>query len=84
VCCVVKRAGVLLEPREFPCDLWGYMKSLVHSIPIDTIEVFKRTGLLQQFARTEVCWKGWKNHFAGAFIIVLTITAVTLNTLSND
>jgi hypothetical protein len=25
---VVNRAGVLLEPREFPCDffLWGYMK----------------------------------------------------------
>jgi hypothetical protein len=28
-------------PREFPCDffLWGYMKDLVYSIPIDTIEV---------------------------------------------
>jgi hypothetical protein len=25
VWCMVKRAGVLLEPREFPCDffLWG-------------------------------------------------------------
>jgi hypothetical protein len=41
--------------------------------------------MLQQFARTEVCWKEWKNYFAGAFIIeVLTITAVILNTLSND
>jgi hypothetical protein len=36
--------------------------------------------LPQQFAITEVCWKEWKNHFIGAFIIVLTITAVTLNT----
>jgi hypothetical protein len=37
----VKCAGVLLVPREFPCDffLWGYMKDLVYSIPIDTIEV---------------------------------------------
>jgi hypothetical protein len=40
--------------------------------------------MLPQFAKTEVCWKGWKNNFAGAFIIVLTITAVILNTLSND
>jgi hypothetical protein len=40
--------------------------------------------LSQQFAITEVCWKEWKNHFVGAFIIVLTITAVTLNTSCND
>jgi hypothetical protein len=39
---MVKRVGVLLEPREFPCDfLWGYMKDLVYSIPIDTIKVLK-------------------------------------------
>jgi hypothetical protein len=40
---MVKRAGVLLEPSEFPCDffLWGYVKDLVHSIPIDTIEVLR-------------------------------------------
>jgi hypothetical protein len=37
----VKRAGVLLEPREFPCDLWRYMKGLVYSIPIDTISVLR-------------------------------------------
>jgi hypothetical protein len=37
----VKRAGVLLEPREFQCDLWGYMKGLVYSIPIDTISVLR-------------------------------------------
>jgi hypothetical protein len=36
---MVKRAGVLLELREFPCDffLWGHMKDLVYSVPIDTI-----------------------------------------------
>jgi hypothetical protein len=34
--------------------------------------------LPQQFAITEEYWKEWKNHyFVGAFIIVLTITAVT-------
>jgi hypothetical protein len=28
--------GVLLGSREFPCYfLWGYMKDLVHSIPIN-------------------------------------------------
>jgi hypothetical protein len=26
--------------------------------------------LPQQFAITEECWKEWKNHFVGAFIIV--------------
>jgi hypothetical protein len=26
--------------------------------------------LPQQFATTEECWKEWKNHFVGAFIIV--------------
>jgi hypothetical protein len=36
--------------------------------------------LPQQFAITEVCLKEWTNHFLGAFIIVLTITAVTLST----
>jgi hypothetical protein len=36
----VKRAGVVLEPREFPCDFF-YMKDLVYSIPIDTIEVLR-------------------------------------------
>jgi hypothetical protein len=35
---MVNRAGVLLEPREFP---WGYMKDLVYSIPINTIEVLR-------------------------------------------
>jgi hypothetical protein len=35
--------GVLLESREFPCYfLWGYMKDLVYSIPIDTIEVLRK------------------------------------------
>jgi hypothetical protein len=38
--------------------------------------------LPQQFAITEECWKDWKNHFS-AFIIVFTITAVTLNTSCN-
>jgi hypothetical protein len=37
---MVKRAGVFFESREFPGDffLWGYMKHLVYSIPIDTME----------------------------------------------
>jgi hypothetical protein len=37
--CMVKRAGVLLDPREFPC--YFFMKDLIYSIPIDTIEVLK-------------------------------------------
>jgi hypothetical protein len=34
---------VLLEPREFPCHLflWGSMKDLVYSIPIDKIAVLR-------------------------------------------
>jgi hypothetical protein len=29
-------SGVLLGSREFPCNfLWGHMKDLVYSIPID-------------------------------------------------
>jgi hypothetical protein len=40
--------------------------------------------IVPQFAITEVCWKKWKNHFVGAFIIVLIITAVTLNTSCDD
>jgi hypothetical protein len=35
---MVKRAGVLLESVDFPCD---FMKDLVYSIPIDTIEVLR-------------------------------------------
>jgi hypothetical protein len=40
---MVKRAGVLLEHREFQYDffLWGYMKDLVYSIPIDAIEILR-------------------------------------------
>jgi hypothetical protein len=30
---------VLLDPREFPC--YFFMKDLIYSIPIDTIEVLK-------------------------------------------
>jgi hypothetical protein len=65
-------------PGEFPCDFFkcGYMKDLVYS------NGWKM--LPQQFAITEVCWKEWKNRFVGAFTIVLTITAVTLNTSCND
>jgi hypothetical protein len=36
---MVKRAGVLLDPREFP---WDFIKELVCSIPIDTIEVLRQ------------------------------------------
>jgi hypothetical protein len=40
---MVKRAGVLLEHREFQRDylLWRYMKDLVYSIPIDAIEILR-------------------------------------------
>jgi hypothetical protein len=38
-----KVSGVLLESSEFPCYffLWGYMRDLVYSITIDTIEVLR-------------------------------------------
>jgi hypothetical protein len=49
------------------------MKDLVYSIPIDTFEENGWNMLLQQFAITKECWKEWKNHFVGAFIIVLSI-----------
>jgi hypothetical protein len=50
----VKRAGVYLVPREFPYDffLWGYVKALVYSIPIDTIEVLKEPV---ENAATTIC-----------------------------
>jgi hypothetical protein len=60
------------------------MKDLVYSIPIDTIEVLRKRV---ENAVTTICNNRRmlenveaKNHFVGAFIIVLTITAVTLNT----
>jgi hypothetical protein len=36
---MVKRAGVLLKPRKFPCDsfLWGYLKDLVYSALIEVL-----------------------------------------------
>jgi hypothetical protein len=79
-------SGVLLESREFPCYfLWGCMNDLVYSIPIDTIEVLRKRveNATTTIHNTEECWKEWKNHFVGTFIIVLTITAVTLNTFCN-
>jgi hypothetical protein len=57
------------------------MKDLVYSIPIDTIEVLRErvenpaTTIRNNRGMLEI----WKNHFFIAFIIVLTITAVTLN-----
>jgi hypothetical protein len=59
------------------------MTDLVYSIPIDTIEVLRKR---MENAATTIRnnnWKEWKNHFVGAFIIVLTITAVILNTSCN-
>jgi hypothetical protein len=36
-------SGVLLESREFPSYfLWGYIKDLIFSIPIDTIKVLRK------------------------------------------
>jgi hypothetical protein len=36
---MVKHPGVLLEIREFACNffLWGYMKDLVYSAPIEVV-----------------------------------------------
>jgi hypothetical protein len=74
---MVKRAGVLLEPRQFPCDflLGEYIKDLVYLIPIDTTEVLRKRVENAATIRNNRgrCWKKWKNHFVGAFIIVLTI-----------
>jgi hypothetical protein len=40
---VYGEAGMLLESREFQYYfLWGYMKDLVYSIPIDSIEVLRK------------------------------------------
>jgi hypothetical protein len=81
---MVKCAGVLLEPREFPCDL-------VYSIPINAIEgstsSHKKSTLKQCLSfgcLVVMLEKVEENHFVGAFSIVLTITAVTLNTSCND
>jgi hypothetical protein len=53
---MVKRAGVLLDPKGFPCDfLWVYIKDLIYSIPIDAIEENGWKMLPQQFAITQVC-----------------------------
>jgi hypothetical protein len=60
---MVKRAGVVVDPREFPCDFFLYMKDLVYSIPIDTIEV------LRQRVRNSVTTI--RNN--RAFIIILAI-----------
>jgi hypothetical protein len=61
----VKRAGVLLESREFPCDffLWGHMKDLVYSIPIDLREpvgnaatiIRNNRGMLEFYRRLHYC-----------------------------
>jgi hypothetical protein len=85
----VKCAGVLLVPREFPCDffLWGYMKDLVYSIPIDTIEVLSdQVGNAATIIRNNGGYAGKSGRitFVGAFIIILKITAAPLNTSFND
>jgi hypothetical protein len=72
--------GVFLEPKEFPCNfLWEYIKDLVYSIPIDTIEVLRERAENSAIRNNRGTLEMWKNNFFGAFIIVLTITAVTLN-----
>jgi hypothetical protein len=44
---MVNRAGVLLEPREFPCDffLWGYIKDLVENA---ATTICNNTGMLER------------------------------------
>jgi hypothetical protein len=38
--------------------------------------------LPQQFAITEVCWKGWKNDLVGPFIIIFAfVVNIDLNDL---
>jgi hypothetical protein len=79
----VKRAGVVLEPREFPCGFF-YMKDLVYSIPIDIIEVLiEPVGNTATLIRNNRGMQERGEIFIGAFIIVLTITAVPLNTSCN-
>jgi hypothetical protein len=84
---MAKRAGVLLEPREFPCDffLWRYMKDLVYSIPIDTIEVLRER--VKNAATTIRNNRGMLERVEESFrrdlMIVLTITVIILNTSCN-
>jgi hypothetical protein len=62
------------------------MKDLVYLIPIDTIEVLReQVGNTATIIRNN---RGMlereRKNFIGTFIIVLTITAVPLNTSFND
>jgi hypothetical protein len=82
---IVKRAGVLLEPKEFPCDffLWRY---LVYSIGIDTIEVLRER--VENSATTIRNNRGMlerlEESFVGSFIIVSTTTPVTFNSFNRS
>jgi hypothetical protein len=80
---MAKRGGVLLEPREFPCDffLWRYMKDL-----IDTIEILRER--VKNTATTIRNNRGMLERVEESFrrdlMIVLTITVIILNTSCND
>jgi hypothetical protein len=78
--------GVLRESREFPCYfLWGYMKDLVYSLPTDTIEVLRKRveNAVKTICNNRRMLENVEESFVGVFIIVLKITAVTLNTSCN-
>jgi hypothetical protein len=77
---------VLRESREFPCYfLWGYMKDLVYSLPTDTIEVLRKRveNAVKTICNNRRMLENVEESFVGVFIIVLKITAVTLNTSCN-
>jgi hypothetical protein len=79
---MVKRAGVLFGPREFPCDfLWGCMNDLVYSVPTDTIDVLRER--LENAATTIRNDRGMLERVEESFRR-RTITTVTLNTSCND
>jgi hypothetical protein len=89
---VVKRAGVLLGPKEFPCDfLWSYMKDFLYSVPTDVFWLVRRqlnarsvTFYFLNNNNRGILERVEENNFVSAFSIVLTITTVTLNTSCND
>jgi hypothetical protein len=85
---VVKSVGVLRETREFPCDfsLWGYMKDLVHSIRIDTIEVLRKQ--VENGATTirnnRDMLESVEESFRRRLHYCILITAITLNISCKD
>jgi hypothetical protein len=80
---MVKCAGVLLKPREFPCDffLWGHMKDFVYSTPIGTMELLR-----EQVGNpaTSIPINRGMLKFNRRFHYCIGNNAVPLNTSCND